>query len=91
RIKTCLQFFDISFLQTHSIRSDRAFLGAPTERDIRSVIAGISPASYARIKEEIREFISRVIRIVDDDTTSDRVYSLNLQLFPLSKPDDKGA
>ena len=63
----------------------------PTERDIRSVIAGISPASYARIKEEIREFISRVIRIVDDDTTSDRVYNLNLQLFPLSKPDDKGA
>ncbi|MBN1577682.1 MAG: TIGR02147 family protein [Chitinispirillaceae bacterium] len=62
----------------------------PSERDIRTVIAGVSAHSYALIKEEIREFISRVVRLVDDDKSSDRVYSLNLQLFPLSQSSEKG-
>jgi uncharacterized protein (TIGR02147 family) len=57
----------------------------PTERDVRAVVAGISRKSYLLLKEEIRDFISRTIRIVDDDIEADRVYSLNVQLFPLSK------
>jgi uncharacterized protein (TIGR02147 family) len=57
----------------------------PTDRDIRTVITGVSRKSYLLVKDEMREFISRVIRIVDDDKEADRVYSLNLQLFPLSK------
>ncbi len=62
----------------------------PSERDIRTLIGGVSAKSYALIKEEIREFISRVVRLIDDDKTSDRVYSLNLQLFPLSQSREKG-
>jgi uncharacterized protein (TIGR02147 family) len=62
----------------------------PTERDVRAVVAGISRKSYLLIKEEIRDFISRTIRIVDDDTEADRVYSLNVQLFPLSKRPPNG-
>jgi uncharacterized protein (TIGR02147 family) len=56
----------------------------PSERDVRTVVAGVSKKSFGLIKEEIREFISRVVRLVDDDKESDRVYALNLQLFPLT-------
>jgi uncharacterized protein (TIGR02147 family) len=62
----------------------------PSKRDIRTVVAGVSNKSYGLIKEEIREFISRVVRVVDDDKASDRVYSLNIQFFPLSKISDEG-
>jgi uncharacterized protein (TIGR02147 family) len=62
----------------------------PRERDVRTVIAGVSKKSYGLIKEEIREFVSRVVRIADDDKVSDRVYALNLQLFPLSTTSDEG-
>jgi len=56
----------------------------PNERDIRTLIVGTSKKGYLGIKEEIREFIARVVRLVQDDDASDTVYSLNLQLFPLS-------
>lgn len=59
---------------------------SPDIRDIRTLVIGISPQSYSLIKEEIRTFIDRVIRIVDDDSLSDRVYNLGIQLFPLSNP-----
>lgn len=62
----------------------------PADRDIRTIITGVSRKSYLLVKEEMREFISRVIRIVDDDKDADRVYSLNLQLFPLSKKNSNG-
>lgn len=57
----------------------------PSERDIRTVVVGVSEGTYKLIKEEIREFISRIVRIVDNDKDSDRVYNLGVQLFPLSK------
>ncbi|HEX3019402.1 MAG TPA: TIGR02147 family protein [Chitinispirillaceae bacterium] len=58
-------------------------------RDIRTLLVGISEKSYVLIKEEIREFISRVVRIVDDDSQSDRVYNIGIQMFPLSNPPEK--
>ncbi|MBD3317656.1 MAG: TIGR02147 family protein [Chitinivibrionales bacterium] len=57
----------------------------PSERDIQSLTVGISPQAYGQIKQEMQEFISRVVRIVDDDVGSERVYNMNLQLFPLSR------
>ena len=56
----------------------------PPERDISSLTIGISEKSFSLIKQEVQEFKKRVVRIVDDDTVTDRVYSLNVQLFPLS-------
>lgn len=53
-------------------------------RDIRTMIIGISEDSYSLIKHEIREFMDRVASIVTNDTSSDRVYNLGLQLFPVS-------
>jgi uncharacterized protein (TIGR02147 family) len=62
----------------------------PSERDIRTVIAGVSQKSYGLIKNEIREFVSRVVRLVDDDKESDRVYAINVQFIPLSTVNREG-
>jgi uncharacterized protein (TIGR02147 family) len=62
----------------------------PSQRDIRTVIAGVSPKSYSLIKNEIREFVSRVVRLVDDDKASDRVYAINVQFIPLSTVNREG-
>lgn len=56
----------------------------PTERDIQSLTIGISPEAYRLVKQEMQEFLSRVARIADDDTVSNRVYNVNVHLFPLS-------
>lgn len=57
----------------------------PEERDITSLTIGINQNNYDLIKEEIKEFKKRIIRIADGDKQADTVYNINLQLFPLSK------
>jgi uncharacterized protein (TIGR02147 family) len=54
------------------------------ERDIQSLTVGISEESFRLIKQEIQEFLSRVVRIVDDDKCADQVYNINVHLFPMS-------
>jgi uncharacterized protein (TIGR02147 family) len=55
-----------------------------TERDIQSLTIGVSGESYRLIKQEMQEFFSRVVRIVDDDKHAERVYNVNVHLFPMS-------
>ena len=55
-----------------------------SERDITSLIVGISEKSYSLIKEELREVRRRIIRIADDDQNASQVFNVNLQFFPLS-------
>jgi uncharacterized protein (TIGR02147 family) len=54
------------------------------ERDIQTLTIGISNEGYRLIKQEMQEFIGRVVRITDDDKNSDRVYNVNVHLFPMS-------
>ena len=54
------------------------------ERDIQTLTIGISNQGYRLIKQEMQEFIGRVVRIADDDKNSDRVYNVNVHLFPMS-------
>jgi uncharacterized protein (TIGR02147 family) len=56
----------------------------PAERDIQSLTIGISREGYRLIKQEMQEFISRVVRIVDDDKNPDQVFNVNMHLFPMS-------
>ena len=66
-------------------RAQKAIEEFPTsERDIQSVTIGISREGYRLIKEEMQEFINRVIRIVDDDKNAEQVYNVNIHLFPTS-------
>jgi uncharacterized protein (TIGR02147 family) len=68
-------------------RAQKAIDEFPTaERDIQSLTIGISVEGFRLIKQEMREFLSRVVRIVDDDKIADRVYNVNVHLFPMSLP-----
>jgi len=55
------------------------------ERDISGMTLGISSNTFARIQNELAEFRRRITAIVREDDSDDRVYRLNLQLFPLTK------
>ena len=55
------------------------------ERDISGFTLGISESAYRRLVEEIAAFRKRIKEIVSEDEGCNRVYRLNLQLFPLSE------
>lgn len=59
----------------------------PPLRDSSSMVIGIGAAGFRRIKEEIRHFKDRIARIAEDETSPDRVYSLNLHFLPHSQPE----
>lgn len=58
----------------------------PSERDIQSLTIGISQEGYRLVKQEMQEFLSRVVRIVDDEKNPEQVYNVNVHLFPMSVP-----
>jgi uncharacterized protein (TIGR02147 family) len=64
---------------------------SPSERDISAVVMGLSEEGYTAIKGEIQEFYRKVISLVNNDKVTSRVYSVVLQLFPLSKEFGKPA
>jgi uncharacterized protein (TIGR02147 family) len=57
----------------------------PSERNVSGITMGISRSCYDILLAEMTAFKERVKAIVNQDKASDRVYQLNLQLFPLSK------
>lgn len=59
------------------------------DRDISGMTIGISDNAFARIQGELAEFRRRISAIVLEDQGRERVYRLNLQLFPLTKPLDE--
>jgi len=56
----------------------------PAERDIQTLTIGISNEGYRLVKQEMQEFIGRVVRIVDDDKNPEQVYNVNVHVFPMS-------
>ena len=54
------------------------------ERNFSGLTLGISAQAYEKICSEIRLFQDKVLAIAEEDRNSDRVYQLNLQLFPVS-------
>jgi len=68
-------------------RAQKAIEEFPTaNRDIQSLTIGISKESFQLIKQEMQEFLSRVVRIVDSEKCADQVYNVNVHLFPMSIP-----
>ncbi len=57
----------------------------PEERQYNSLMFSISPAGFNSIKDRIRSFQEEVREIIDHDAKEDRIYTLNMQLFPNSK------
>lgn len=53
------------------------------ERNFSSLTLGISENGFKEIRDELREFRRKILKIAEDDT-ADRIYQLSFQLFPLS-------
>ena len=63
-----------------------AIEGVPQgERHFSGVMLGITHEAYEEIVQEIAEFRKRVIAIATREDTTDEVYRLNVQFFPLTK------
>ena len=56
-----------------------------TERNFSTLTLGLTKKSYQDIVQEFVNFRRKIIDIATRDTTTERIYELNLQLFPLSK------
>ena len=54
-------------------------------RDISTVTATLSEESLEKVKAAIKELRRTVLTLAEQDEKVDRVYQLNLQLFPLSR------
>lgn len=55
------------------------------ERDISGMTLGVSEIAFQKIVQEIADFRRRIGAIAMEDSGSERVYRLNVQLFPLTK------
>jgi len=53
-------------------------------RDFSTLTIGISAKGFENIRTELDQFRAHIGRIVSQDSPADRVYQLNLQLFPAS-------
>jgi len=58
-------------------------------RDISTLTVSITAKGFERIREEMRAFRKRLVAIAESDEPADRVYQINFQLFPLSRPLNK--
>ena len=56
-----------------------------SERDMSGLTMGITRRSYERIKNELAECRRRIMAIVVEDDETEKVYRLNMQLFPMSE------
>ena len=55
------------------------------ERDISGLTLGLSEEAFQRVRMEIEAFRRRIAAIAMEDSHTDKVYRLNMQLFPLTK------
>lgn len=75
--------------QVAQLAADALDIVPSTERDISGFTFGINEKTFGRLVNEIKLFRERVKEIVSEDEGCDRVYRLNLQLFPLSEKREK--
>ena len=54
------------------------------ERDVSTVTLSVAEKALPEIQDMIRQFRSSLIKLVNSYAESDRVYQLNVQIFPLS-------
>ena len=46
---------------------------------------GLTRRAYERIRKETEDYFRRVVAIATEDDETERVYRLNVQLFPMSE------
>ena len=63
----------------------------PAERDISTLTVAVSREGAERMKERLAEMRTELLEIAKADGRVDRVFQINLQLFPVSAPKEEGA
>jgi len=71
-------------LQNMRIASESIERCPANERDISSLVTGLSKKGFENVKKEIQLFRKRLVDIIDTDLPAERVYHINFQLFPTS-------
>jgi uncharacterized protein (TIGR02147 family) len=92
-ITTGEEILDLAVLNFHRKATELAGAAMDNlpkgQRNITGITLGTSRKAYEEIREAEREFRQRVVDIVDKDKDkADRVYRLNIHLFPMSRPLD---
>jgi uncharacterized protein (TIGR02147 family) len=69
----------------NSLRLSESALGrfSRDERNFSCLTLGISEKGFQEIRQELREFRRKVLKIAEDDK-ADRIYQFSFQLFPMS-------
>ena len=57
----------------------------PGDRNISTVTITLSESNFKAVNEVIRNFRETLLQLARDDNVPDKVYQLNVQLFPLTK------
>ncbi|MCB0392465.1 MAG: DUF4423 domain-containing protein, partial [Bdellovibrionales bacterium] len=55
------------------------------ERELSALCLPVSEVTAKKIKKKIQEFREELLMIVAEDKNAERVYQVNMQLFPLTK------
>ncbi len=81
-----LTSFVVHKYQKENLRlADEALDGVSVEdRDITTFTAGMSSAGFESVKKALQAFRSHLANLVEKDRGADRIYQLNIQLFPVS-------
>jgi uncharacterized protein (TIGR02147 family) len=74
-----------NFQRETSQLSQRAITRMGNRQEISTLTFGTNKTGYKEIQSEIRAFRKKLIGLIDAHKPIDRVYQLNLQLFPLTK------
>lgn len=75
-----------SFHQQNLFLAGQSIETVPSsEREISSLILGLSPAGMQKIKTEIQNFQTKLLKIAETEKKVQRVYHLNFQFFPTSE------
>lgn len=71
-------------LQTIELAREALYCVPKGRRDISTLSLSISGPMFARIREKLKEYRRELLDMAKQDDHADRVYQMNLQLFPLS-------
>jgi uncharacterized protein (TIGR02147 family) len=73
-------------LETMDLAKDAVMLIPRERREVGAQTLSISEATFNRIRDKLRGLRKEVLELARADEHADRVYQLNLQAFPLTKP-----
>lgn len=59
------------------------------QRDISCVVLGLSSQGFDKLKGEVQKFRKKLLKIAQEDKDLNRVYHMNMQLFPTTEKIDK--